>query len=86
LAKRAISKPEVNNENQFHIGMMCRPLWVSRSGYYAWEQRPPSGRDQANQLLKAEIKRVFDDEKADLAHLGLPVGPKAKASRQAVIE
>jgi putative transposase len=51
------------NENQFRIGLMCRLLSVSRSGYYGWKQRPPSGRDRANQLLTAKIKRVFDDEK-----------------------
>jgi putative transposase len=51
------------NETHFPVGMMCRLLSVSRSGYYGWKQRPPSGRDRANQLLKAEIKRVFDDEK-----------------------
>jgi transposase InsO family protein len=51
------------NENQFRIGLMCRLLSVSRSGYYGWKQRPPSGRGRANQLLAAEIKRVFDDEK-----------------------
>ncbi len=50
------------NENQFRSGLMCRLLSVSRSGYYSWEQRPPSDRDRANQLLAAEIKRVFDDE------------------------
>jgi putative transposase len=50
------------NETHFPVGMMCRLLSVSRSGYYAWKQRPPSDRDLANQLLTAEIKRVFDDE------------------------
>jgi transposase InsO family protein len=51
------------NEMHFPVGMMCRLLSVSRSGYYAWKRRPPSVRDQSNQLLKIEIKRVFDDEK-----------------------
>ena len=51
------------NETHFPVGMMCRLLSVSRSGYYGWKQRPPSDRDRANQLLTAEIKRVFDDEK-----------------------
>jgi putative transposase len=51
------------NENQFRIGLMCRLLSVSRSGYYGWKQCPPSGRDRGNQLLTAEIKRVFGDEK-----------------------
>jgi putative transposase len=51
------------NETHFPIGMMCRLLLVSRSGYYAWKHRPPSAREQLNRLLKIEIKRVFDDEK-----------------------
>ena len=51
-----------SNENQFGIGMMCRLLLVSRSGYYAWKHRPPSVREQSKRLLKIDIKRVFDDE------------------------
>lgn len=51
------------NENLFPVGLMCRLLSVSRSGYYGWKQRPPSDREQANQLLTVEVKRVFDDEK-----------------------
>jgi putative transposase len=51
------------NETHFPVGMMRRLLSVSRSGYHGWKQRPPSGRDRANQLLTAEIKRVFDDGK-----------------------
>jgi transposase InsO family protein len=51
------------NENQFPVGMMCRMVSVSRSGYYHWKHKPLSDRKQANQLLTAEVKRVFDDEK-----------------------
>jgi transposase InsO family protein len=51
------------NEKQFSIGMMCRLLLVSRSGYYDWRHRPLSDRSQENQLLTSEIKRIFDDEK-----------------------
>jgi putative transposase len=51
------------NENQFSVGMMCRMLSVSGSGYYDWKHRPLSDRNQANQLLTAEVKSVFDDEK-----------------------
>jgi len=51
------------NEDHFSVGMMCRMLSVSRRGYYRWKNRPFSGRDQANQKLVDEIKRVFDDEK-----------------------
>lgn len=51
------------NENQFPIGMMCRLVSVSRSGYYHWRQRPISAREQANQVLAKDIKRIFHDEK-----------------------
>jgi putative transposase len=51
------------NETQFPVGMMCRMVSVSRSGYYNWRHRPLSDRNQANQSLANEIKRVFDDEK-----------------------
>ena len=52
-----------STENQFRIGLMCRLLSVSRSGYYGWKRRPPSTREQSNRLLAVEIKRAFDDEK-----------------------
>jgi putative transposase len=71
------------NETHFPIGMMCRLLSVSGSGYYGWKQRPPSVREQSNRLLKIEIKRVFDDEKGRPAHPGLPVDCMTKANQPA---
>ena len=71
------------NENQFRTGLMCRLLSVSRSGYYSWKQRPPSDRDRANQLLAAEIKRVFDDENGRPGAPGSPVGCRTKANQSA---
>ena len=38
---------------------MCRPLEVSRSGYYAWKKRPKSRRRLGNEKLLIEINRVF---------------------------
>ena len=51
------------HEKQFPVAMMCRNLSVSRSGYYAWKQRPISDRKKADQSLADDIKRIFDDEK-----------------------
>jgi putative transposase len=37
---------------------MCEVLEVSRSGYYAWCQRPPSLRSQENQTLSQQIEKI----------------------------
>lgn len=42
----------------YPIRVMCRVLGVSASGYYAWEEREPSARDQANEELLATIKAI----------------------------
>jgi len=40
------------------IALLCRALTVSRSGYYAWRDRPPSARAQADQRLTERIRQV----------------------------
>jgi putative transposase len=49
---------------KFKVVLMCRLLNVSISGYYAWLNRDPSLRDEANMKLTHKIKRIFDDEKS----------------------
>lgn len=39
-------------------------LTIDRSGYYAWLKRTPSQRQQANELLDKEIKKVFEAHKS----------------------
>ena len=39
---------------------MCRAFEVSRSGYYAFEDRPESNRCQANQELLKTIRHIFE--------------------------
>jgi transposase InsO family protein len=46
------------HDQEFRVCGMCRVLGVSRSGYYAWRERPVSPRSQANQQLVGEIRRV----------------------------
>jgi putative transposase len=40
------------------LGRRCALLGVSRSGFYAWRERPPSARTQANHQLVVEIRRI----------------------------
>ena len=49
---------------KFKVVLMCRLLQVSVSGYYAWLNRAPSLRDEANMKLTRKIKMIFDDEKS----------------------
>lgn len=43
----------------WYIGLMCRVLVVSRSGYYAWRRKLPSARSVENEHLKEEIRREY---------------------------
>ena len=43
---------------EHQITTMCRLLGVSASGYYAWEQREPSARAQANEQLLARMRTI----------------------------
>ncbi len=51
------------HRDEFPISRMCQVLVVSRSGYYAWCERPISAREMANQALLAKIKKLFDQHK-----------------------
>jgi len=42
---------------------MCEVLEVSRSGYYAWLDRPPSKRELHHQELLIKIKEFFNDSR-----------------------
>ena len=48
-----------DNRDGFDIGLMCRLLRVSSSGYYSWRGRAASQRKIANQELFDQIRRVF---------------------------
>jgi putative transposase len=41
----------------------CRLLGVSRSGYYEWNNRPPSARDKDNELLLKHIEKVHAESR-----------------------
>jgi putative transposase len=45
------------------ISLMCRLLGVSRSGFHAWERRPPSDRARADSWLVERITRIHRDSR-----------------------
>lgn len=44
--------------DEFAASLMCRTLEVSRSGFYAWSNRPPSARAESEQRLRVEIGAI----------------------------
>ena len=42
-------------ELDYPVTALCEAFAVSRSGYYAWRERAPSARQQANARLVAQI-------------------------------
>ena len=46
------------HRHRFAVTVMCRVLGVSSSGYYAAQQRQPSGRSQENQRLLVHMRLV----------------------------
>lgn len=72
----------------FPITLLCRCLTVSRSGYYAWRNRPPSARVQRDARLKVEIsashsasRRTYGSPRIvrDLREEGHPISRKRVA-------
>jgi len=75
------------SENQacYPVATMCRVLGVSPSGYYAWRERAPSKRAQANAVLQERIREIHATSDgtygtprihADLVEAGEPIGRK----------
>jgi len=44
---------------QYPVGLLCRVLEVSRSGYHAWRKRGPSKRAQENARLEVAIRAAY---------------------------
>ncbi len=43
---------------EFPVDFMCQHLGVSRSGYYAWRERPESERHKADRILAQDVDGV----------------------------
>src|SRR5262245_45162531 len=62
-------RPEVKfrfvqeHRETFRVGMMCKVLKVSRSGYYAWRQRQPSAREREDRELARRIHAIHHESR-----------------------
>jgi putative transposase len=85
------------NRDAHEVGLMCRVLDVSRSGFYAWEERPPSDREKEStrlldqiRVVHAESRRLYGAPRvhAELVDRGEGCGRKrvARLMRQAGIQ
>jgi len=70
------------------VPRLCRTLGVSRSGYYAWRSRPPSGRSKFDAVLMQKIDTIHRNSRAtygaprihaELRALGICCGRKRVA-------
>lgn len=43
---------------RYPVGLLCSALGVSRSGFYAWERRPPADRALADAWLTEKIRAI----------------------------
>jgi putative transposase len=76
------------NQAVFPVRVMCRLLGVSPSGYYAWRDRAPSARAQANGVLLERIRAIHADSEeaygAPMIHAELvETGPAVNRKRVA---
>jgi transposase InsO family protein len=51
------------HRRRWRVGVMCRVLLVSRSGFYAWQRRKPSRRTQRAEELIKKIRKVHEDSR-----------------------
>jgi putative transposase len=45
------------------ISLMCRMLGVSRSGFHAWQHRPPSQRELSDAWLSERIRAIHSEDR-----------------------
>jgi putative transposase len=52
--------------SEYPVGLMCRCLEVSPSGFYAWSSRRPGPRARSNARVLARIREIHEDSKGVL--------------------
>ena len=52
-----------DHRKRWPLGIICRVLKVSRSGFYAWSKRGPSRRSQRDQRLLERIRVVHEENR-----------------------
>ncbi len=48
------------HEQEYSVKQMSQVLGVSRSGYYAWKERRPSRRVQADEAMLVDIRAIYE--------------------------
>ena len=70
------------------VSLLCRMLEISRSGYYAWRERPPSRRSHQDAALAEKVREVHERSRetygyprvhAELRALGVRCGRRRVA-------
>ena len=49
--------------DQINVKLSCRALAVSRSGFYAWKERPECERSKENRMLSEKMQQIFDESR-----------------------
>ena len=62
-------------EGNYPIQSMCRWVKVSKSGYYAWRNRPESSTTQRREDLTAIIVKFFDESEQTYGYRRIHAGP-----------
>jgi transposase InsO family protein len=55
-----IAEEQADPRSDWSVAEMCRTLGVSRSGFYDWQDRPPSERELGDRQLAVEIEAIWE--------------------------
>ena len=50
-----------NEKRRISVSGVLKHLGVSKSGYYGWLNREPSNRSKQKEIVKAEIRKIYDE-------------------------